>query len=910
MNSNVGFGILFFSIAILFIQTSSFSIINAQNYHDYYNDNKANFAELERFDDKLFVCDNGIVVDDRTQCPLKCPFGTTLEGAYVMNIEICDIEPGTTAKKCPAGTDMEGVLVINRNQCDIFAECDADSPLGLSLGGLEPIKVADVQLCQLSTSDISICDSGFFEGFAVDNQQTCNTVFDQVSVCGPTTNLAGMLTTDTQNCSIFTTCDANSNLGEALGNTPITVADPELCNLEIPEQTELFICDLDTPMGGAIVTDELLCQAPNSENKCPSNTDLEGVYVLDIDSDCNIFATCDAGTPLGIALGMENEFKVADKVLCDLQVPEEVELFQCIGGPMQGAIVTDELLCQAPNSENKCPTNTDLDGVYVMDTTTDCNIYETCPQNSLQAGIQVSDLALCNVTNGIVCGEETANEGAIVTDEILCGNISPTQTITVNKTTSCDVDRLGQQVCDNIPDAKIMVFGNNTNPNFFLESQTPLDVTLEEGPYSIMEKDFVIDFEKCTDITAQFEAGRNLPQSGSDVFICSELSEACMGTAIGDGDNLLCNIENVVFPKIQDIVTANAFTGEISIFLGDGTGNFGTSTEFTVGGTEPFPFSVALGHFNADTNLDIVTANSNTDEISVFLGDGTGSYGTSTEFTVGGTDPQPESVAVGHFNADTNLDIVIANLISDEISVFLGDGTGSFGVSTQFTVGGSGPGPVSVAVGHFNADTNLDIVTANIFSDEISVFLGDGTGSFGTSTEFTVGGIFPAPNSVAVGHFNADTNLDIVTSNQNTNEISVFLGDGTGSFGTSTQFTVGGVNPQPRSVAVGHFNADTNLDIVTANDNSNEISVFLGDGTGSFGTSTQFTVGGVNPQPRSVAVGHFNADTNLDIVTANFGSDEISVFLGDGTGSFATSTEFTVGGTNPFPFSVAVGNFN
>ena len=37
-----------------------------------------NFAEIERFDDKLFVCDNGIVVDDRTQCPLKCPFGTTL----------------------------------------------------------------------------------------------------------------------------------------------------------------------------------------------------------------------------------------------------------------------------------------------------------------------------------------------------------------------------------------------------------------------------------------------------------------------------------------------------------------------------------------------------------------------------------------------------------------------------------------------------------------------------------------------------------------------------------------------------------------------------------------------------------------------------------------------------------------
>ncbi|MGD1838348.1 MAG: hypothetical protein ACPKPY_09880, partial [Nitrososphaeraceae archaeon] len=79
-------------------------------YNDYRYDNdykKKNFAEIERFDDKLFVCDNGIVVDDRTQCPLKCPFGTTLEGAYVMDLEICDIEPGTAAKKCPVGTDLE-----------------------------------------------------------------------------------------------------------------------------------------------------------------------------------------------------------------------------------------------------------------------------------------------------------------------------------------------------------------------------------------------------------------------------------------------------------------------------------------------------------------------------------------------------------------------------------------------------------------------------------------------------------------------------------------------------------------------------------------------------------------------------------------------------------------------------------
>ena len=482
-----------------------------------------------------------------------------------------------------------------------------------------------------------------------------------------------------------------------------------------------------------------------------------------------------------------------------------------------------------------------------------------------------------------------------------------TQTITVNKFTTCDPIKVGQEICDNIPDAKILVVGNNANPSIFLESQTPIHVTLEEGVYSIKEKDFVTGFEKCL---PPFEAGRNLPQFGSDVFICSKLSSECEGIVIVGNDNLLCDIENVVFNVKQDLVTANFNSNQISVFLGDGNGTFGTSTEFTVGVGTTTPNSVAIGFFNADTNLDIVTANFNSHEISVFLGNGDGTFGTSAEFTVGVGNTLPISVAVGFFDADTHLDLVTANRDSHEISVFLGNGDGTFGTSTEFTVGGTDPSPFSVAVGFFNVDTNLDIVTANINSNEISVFLGNGDGTFATSTEFTVGGSFPGPNSVAVGFFDADTHLDLVTANGFSNEISVFLGNGDGTFDTSTEFTVGGSFPAPNSVAVGFFDADTNLDIVTANINSNEISVFLGNGDGTFGTSTEFTVGGTGPN--SVAVGFFNVDTNLDIVTANsnFLSGEISVFLGNGDGTFGTSTEFTVGGGNPETQSVAVGNFN
>ena len=521
----------------------AFAQYNEYRYNDYAKpyDKKKSFAQIERFDDKLFVCDNGIVVDDRTQCPLKCPFGTTLDGAYVMDLEICDIEPGTASKKCPAGTDLEGVLVMNKNQCDLFAECDADSPLGLSLGGLEPIKVADVQLCQLSAPDIEICDSGFFEGFAVDNQQTCNTILDNVDVCDSTTDLAGMLTVDTQSCNIFETCLAGSPLGMALGGTEVDVADPELCNLVIPEQTEVEICDEDTPMAGAVVTDPLLCQAPNDDNKCPSGTDLAGVYIMGPVSEeaCNIFATCDAGTKLGIALGMQNEFKVADEVLCDLEIPEEVELFQCIGGPMQGAIVTDELLCEAPNSSNVCPLTSDLPGVFVMNTQTQCTLDIPEPLVCEDSGFLVNDEANC---------PQKCDDGTYLMQGMECP--PPTGQVNVTKVfNGCFVVGEGMVPCgEDVPssssDFTIDVEGNNANPSTFLGDETGTIVTMEPGQFEVTEQEVSSPVApQCSNFFGeQIDASGNLNR---DSFICTSFTGDCGGN-IESEQELECIVENSV----------------------------------------------------------------------------------------------------------------------------------------------------------------------------------------------------------------------------------------------------------------------------------------------------------------------------------------------------------------------------
>ncbi|MGB9169193.1 MAG: hypothetical protein WCB31_09735 [Nitrososphaeraceae archaeon] len=301
------------------------------NNYDYgsYDKKKKNFAEIEKFDNKLFVCDNGIVVDDRINCPQICPFGTTLEGHYVTDLDTCNIQPGE-GTSCPLDTDLPGVIVTNLANCNIFEECDASStPLGQSLG--QDVKVADSALCQLSNvPNLQICEDGPFEGFAVNDQDACDTL-DSVQICSATSDLPGVLTTDPATCNIFETCDLNTPLGDSLG-TDVEVVDADICQLKIA------VCDSDSGLamalgltGTIMVTDEQLCEleVTSGTTTCPASSDLAGVVV---DEDLA-------------------------SVVCAIDLPE---LFTCPPDTDLAGVVTSSE--DTPCNLTVCPAGTDLAG--------------------------------------------------------------------------------------------------------------------------------------------------------------------------------------------------------------------------------------------------------------------------------------------------------------------------------------------------------------------------------------------------------------------------------------------------------------------------------------------------------------------------------------------------------------------
>jgi hypothetical protein len=181
-----------------------------------------------------------------------------------------------------------------------------------------------------------------------------------------------------------------------------------------------------------------------------------------------------------------------------------------------------------------------------------------------------------------------------------------------------------------------------------------------------------------------------------------------------------------------------------------------------------------------------------------------------------------------------------------------------------------GLSPKSLTSADFNGDGKIDLVTANSGSNNLSVLLAIGTGSFAPAVNFTVGSM---PYYVITADFNADGNADLATANYGSNYVSILLGTGTGSFAPALNSNVGSF---PISITSADFNADSKLDLAIAY-NSNGVSLFLGNGTGSFVSEGSYAVNGSGALHLLSA--DFNTDGKADLATANNNSQNVSVLL-------------------------------
>ena len=211
---------------------------------------------------------------------------------------------------------------------------------------------------------------------------------------------------------------------------------------------------------------------------------------------------------------------------------------------------------------------------------------------------------------------------------------------------------------------------------------------------------------------------------------------------------------------------------------------------------------------------------------------------------------------------------------------------------------GTGSEPYAVALADVNGDGIPDLVVANENSNTVSMLMGNGNGTFQAQLTFATGN---EPCSVAIGDLHGNSIPDLVVANRTDGTLSVLLGNGNGTFQTQQTFTTGNY---PTAVAVGDVNGDGNSDLVVAKEGSNSVSVLLGNGNGTFQAQQTFASG---ITPLSVKLGDVNGDGIPDIVLADEGSNTVSVILGNGNGTFQAQQTFATGNE---PFSVALSDVN
>ena len=303
-------------------------------------------------------------------------------------------------------------------------------------------------------------------------------------------------------------------------------------------------------------------------------------------------------------------------------------------------------------------------------------------------------------------------------------------------------------------------------------------------------------------------------------------------------------------------------------------------------GSVDAPGAYYVADYNNDGFLDAAIPNGATGQVHVFLGDGQGTFPNVSLVTAGAPAPNDNdtiSAAPGDFDNDGNLDLVVANQISDTVSVHLGDGTGNFAAPSLISINN----PKTVAVDDFNGDGFDDFAvgfTVLIGTGRVTVFFGDGAGGFPTQTSVTMS---DSPNSLLVADFNGDNAPDIAAAVPFLDRIYVMINDGSGGF-TFNFFPTG---PLFDNIAVWHlaaadFDQDGDPDIVASSE-SNFFSYMENLDGGQLAAAVFIPVG---TETFSAETTDLDGDGNPDVVLTTRNTGELALILGDGQGGFSAPT--------------------
>ncbi|MBL8696287.1 MAG: VCBS repeat-containing protein [Planctomycetes bacterium] len=413
----------------------------------------------------------------------------------------------------------------------------------------------------------------------------------------------------------------------------------------------------------------------------------------------------------------------------------------------------------------------------------------------------------------------------------------------------------------------------------------PATYALAQAPRSLVSLDVNADGRQ--DVAFTF------PSAGSVGWMLGSASGFGSVVTLGAGASVSgLSTADITGDGRADLIAVNSVPwGQLQVLRNNGASGFLGAKSYLAGNS---PTEVALGELSGDGALDLVIGNNSSlgSYATALRGDGAGGFVVPKTTPIG---DGPWHLETADLNADGRSDAVVTNASSNTISILLASSAAvAFSMPLSAT---TGQAPRCVVLRDFNGDGKLDAAVANsspppYTSGTIGIHLGSGFGSLPQVSQVQANG---GPWYLAAGDFNNNGATDLVFANRYTSRVGLTLGNGAGAFGAPSLIQTFS-NGQPYQLAVGDFNEDGNLDVLTCDSNTGILTRLHGNGSGSFAPAAGVPVGGT---PSAITLADLNLDGHTDAVVCRLEpEDDVVTLLGSGLGTFPQNQKY-VTGTGP-----------